>query len=121
MDFHSVESGFQDAVAQGVFPGAVVLVSKDGGIVFERPSEAARSFLKNALKPNTIFDLASLTKPLATTIAIMLWCARKDSSRRPDHALYSHVRRLRQSTATFRQMLNHSSGLPAGSRFTKRS
>jgi len=35
MDFPSVESAFEEAVSQGVFPGAVVLVSKDEEIVYE--------------------------------------------------------------------------------------
>jgi hypothetical protein len=28
MDFHAVEKSFEEAVAEGVFPGAVVLVGK---------------------------------------------------------------------------------------------
>lgn len=115
MDFHSVESAFQDAVAQGVFPGAVVLVSKDGETVFES-AFGSRSLIpeKTPLKPNTIFDLASLTKPLATSIAIMLLVREKkirldDQITRfiPMYGVFG------KSTATFRQMLNHSSGLAA--------
>jgi CubicO group peptidase (beta-lactamase class C family) len=115
MDFHTVESAFQDAVAQGVFPGAVVLVSKDGEIVFEQ-AFGSRSLIpeKTPLKPNTIFDLASLTKPLATSIAIMLLVREKKI--RLDDQITRFIPTFGvfgKSTATFRQMLNHSSGLPA--------
>jgi len=115
MDFQPVESAFQDAVAQGVFPGAVVLVSKDGEIVFEQ-AFGSRSLIpeKTPLKPNTIFDLASLTKPLATTVAIMILVREKKI--RLDDQITRFIPMFGvfgKSTATFRQMLNHSSGLPA--------
>jgi len=115
MDFQPVESAFQDAVAQGVFPGAVVLVSKDGEIVFEQ-AFGSRSLIpeKTPLKPNTIFDLASLTKPLATTVAIMILVREKKI--RLDDQITRFIPMFGvfgKSSATFRQMLNHSSGLPA--------
>ena len=115
MDFHTVESAFQEAVVQGVFPGAVVLVSKDGEIVFEQ-AFGSRSLIpeKTPLKANTIFDLASLTKPLATTIAIMILVREKKI--RLDDQITRFIPMFGvfgKSTATFRQMLNHSSGLPA--------
>jgi CubicO group peptidase (beta-lactamase class C family) len=73
MDFHSVDNAFQQAVAEGVFPGAVVLVSRDEKIAYEQAfgyrSLAPR---QTPMELGTIFDLASLTKPLATTLAIML-------------------------------------------------
>lgn len=115
MDFHTVENAFQDAVAQGVFPGAVVLVSKDGEIVFES-AFGSRSLIpeKTPLKPNTIFDLASLTKPLATSIAIMLLVREKKI--RLDDQITRFIPMFGvfgKSTATFRQLLSHSSGLTA--------
>ncbi|MBI1996910.1 MAG: serine hydrolase [Deltaproteobacteria bacterium] len=115
MDFHPVESAFAEAVAQGVFPGAVVLVSKDGDIVFEQ-AFGSRSLVpeKTPLKPNTIFDLASLTKPLATTVAIMILVREKKI--RLDDQITRFIPMFGvfgKSSATFRQMLNHSSGLPA--------
>ncbi|HUK40137.1 MAG TPA: serine hydrolase domain-containing protein [Candidatus Acidoferrales bacterium] len=115
MDFQSVESAFQEAVAQGIFPGAVVLVGKDEEVVYEQ-AIGYRSLVpeKTALKANTIFDLASLTKPLATSIAIMMLTREKKIQ------LDDHVTRFiptfgvfGKHSVTFRQLLNHSSGLPA--------
>ena len=73
MDFHAVDNAFQEAVNQGVFPGAVLLVSKDQQVVHER-AYGHRATLpeKLPLAVETVFDVASLTKPLATTIAFML-------------------------------------------------
>jgi len=115
MDFPSVESAFEEAVSQGVFPGAVVLVSKDEEIVYEN-AFGYRSLIpeKTALQLNTIFDLASLTKPLATPVAIMLLIGGKkirldDQVTRfiPTFGVFG------KHPSTVRQLLNHSSGLPA--------
>lgn len=115
MDFHSVEDAFLEAVAQGVFPGAVVLVSRNDEIVYER-AFGYRSLIpeKTPLQPDTIFDLASLTKPLATTVAVMLLA--REMKIRIDDQVTRFIPTFGvygKSLTTFRQLLNHTSGLPA--------
>ena len=115
MDFHSVERAFNDAVAQGTFPGAVVLVSKEEQIVYER-AFGYRSLLphKTAMQPDVIFDLASLTKPLATTIAVMQ-LVREKKIRLDDQVtrIIPMFGVFGKSLTTFRRLLSHSSGLAA--------
>ena len=73
MSFERVEHEMQSAVARGVFPGAVLLV-REGERVFylrafgDRQLEPQRA----PMQEGTIFDLSSLTKPLATGVALML-------------------------------------------------
>ncbi len=67
----SINSLMLQAVAEGVFPGAVLLVSRNGTPVFHRAYGVADLFSGRAMSVDTIFDLASLTKPLATTLAVM--------------------------------------------------
>ena len=115
MDFHLVDNAFQEAVTQGVFPGAVVLVSKEQQIVYEQ-AFGSRSLLpdKSPLRLETIYDVASLTKPMATTVAIMLLVREKKI--RLDDQLTRVIPMfgvLGKSLATFRHLLSHSSGLPA--------
>lgn len=57
---------------EGVFPGAVLLVAKKDEIVFQE-AVGYRSLVpeRHPMDESTIFDLASLTKPLATTLALM--------------------------------------------------
>ena len=114
MDFHSVENAFEEAVAYGVFPGAVLLVGREDEIVYEQ-AFGSRSLVpkKSLMQTTTIFDLASLTKPLATTIAIMLLIGEKkfqldDRVTRffPTFGVFD------KNAVTFRHLLNHSSGLP---------
>ena len=115
MNFQTVENAFNEAVAQGVFPGAVVLVCKDEQIVFEK-AFGYRSLLpqKSPMQIDTIFDLASLTKPMATTVGIMLLV--REKKLRTDDKLTRIVPMFGvfgKSATTFAQLLSHSSGLAA--------
>src|SRR5919108_3125828 len=73
MGFTEVERAFESAVASGVFPGAVLLVNKDGKVVFHRAfGNRSLEPEKTPLNEDTIYDVSSLTKPLATTTAFLL-------------------------------------------------
>lgn len=57
---------------EGVYPGSVLLVGHKGKIsFFKEVGSCALTPLPDPVRKDTIFDLASLTKPLATTLAIM--------------------------------------------------
>ena len=51
------------------FPGGVLLVAKENVILFHKAYGYANLYTKQPMTRDTIFDLASLTKPLATTLA----------------------------------------------------
>ncbi|MEK6562638.1 MAG: serine hydrolase domain-containing protein, partial [Candidatus Binatota bacterium] len=115
MIFHPVEDAFKEAVAQGVFPGAVVLVGKGEEVVFER-AFGCRSLVpeKSPMQADTIFDLASLTKPLATAMAMMLQ-VREKKIRLEDRItrFFPNFGVFGKTHVTFRHLLAHCSGLPA--------
>ena len=69
---------------------------------------------KSPMQTDTTFDLASLTKPMATTVAIML-LVREAKLRLDDKftRILPTFGVFGKSLTTFRQLLNHSSGLPA--------
>ena len=119
MDFRAVENAAQEAVNEGVFPGAVLLASKDDSIVFEQ-AFGRRSLLphNSPMRLDTIFDLASLTKPMATAVALMLLVHERklrldDQVTRviPMYGVFG------KSLTTFRHLLSHSGGLPAWKAF----
>ena len=70
--FYQVDSIVSDALDKGAFTGCVVLAAKNGSIVYQKPYG---HYLFNpssiATRPESIFDLASVTKVSATTAAIM--------------------------------------------------
>ena len=63
-----IKKGAED----GVYPGAVLLIARGGKIVFFRETGYLSLIPEHVpMKKDTIFDLASLTKVLATTLAVM--------------------------------------------------
>ena len=68
-----IQSALQAAVDDGTFPGAVLAVRLRGEIVFERAvGRLSRQGTEDAVTVQTCYDLASLTKVLATTTALAL-------------------------------------------------
>jgi len=111
--FERVASEIEAAVAAGAFPGAVVLVSQAGRLLYHA-AFGARSIDPEAkpMRPDTVFDLSSLTKALATTTAFMALVAEKkvvldDRVTRFFHNFGVHGK----THVTFRHVLAHCSGL----------
>jgi beta-glucosidase-like glycosyl hydrolase/CubicO group peptidase (beta-lactamase class C family) len=67
----AIDSIVNDAIAQHAIPGAVVLVAKDGKIAFEKAYGYLTSDSTEPVYPETIYDLASVTKIMATTLSVM--------------------------------------------------
>ncbi len=103
------------AVQQGIFPGASLLV-RQAGTVLHRQAYGFQS-LEPVRRPatlDTIFDLASLTKPLATTLAILLLI--QDKKLHFDDRVRQFLpgfKGAQKSIITVRHLLTHASGLPA--------
>ncbi|PIE61985.1 MAG: serine hydrolase [Desulfobacterales bacterium] len=66
----NIHEAMADAVSQNVFPGAVLIWGTPGHIMFHRAYGVLDLDTCTPVQKNTVFDLASLTKPLATTLAI---------------------------------------------------
>ena len=110
-----IADAMQAAVEGGVFPGAVLLVRLRGATVYHRAFGCAALIpAKEPARLETIYDLASLTKPLATTTVVLRLV--QDGRLGLDEPLRKHLGELEGSTigdATLYHLLTHSSGLPA--------
>ncbi len=61
-----------EGVETGVFPGAVLLVAVEGEVLFIKEAGVLSSASPQiSTKKNSIYDLASLTKPFAATLSVM--------------------------------------------------
>ena len=102
-------------VSEGAFPGAVVLAGDSRELLLLR-AYGCRALAPEPLPmtPDTVFDLSSLTKPMATTTAMML-LVRDGRVLLDDPActVIPEFGRGARAAVTFRQLLNHTSGLPA--------
>jgi CubicO group peptidase (beta-lactamase class C family) len=117
-----IANAVQSAVGAGVFPGAVLVVRLRDRVVYEC------AFGQAALIPEpepatlqTIYDLASLTKPLATTTALLcLIQEQRLSLEQPVQDLLPELWDSEVGGATLFHLLNHSSGLAAWRPFYER-
>ncbi|MGD8836413.1 MAG: serine hydrolase domain-containing protein [Desulfobacteraceae bacterium] len=101
-------------VDSGVFPGAVLQVVADNRTVFNQAYGSADLFCGRPMTLDTFFDLASLTKPLATVPAVMVLVQRGQLDL--DQCIgdiLPDITGCGKERITLRQLLNHSSGLPA--------
>ncbi len=109
------------AVGRRVFPGAVLLV-REGTRVFYLRAFGSRSLEPAAamMREDTIFDIASLTKAFATSVAMMLLV--RDGKVRLDDRVtrfFHNFGVFGKTHITFRHLLSHCSGLAAWKPFYK--
>ncbi len=108
-----IDGAVADAIAQKQIPGAVVVIGHNDKVVFRKAyGDRALVPAKEAMTLDTVFDLASLTKVVATTTAVMALV--EDGKVRltdpvaqfiPDFAKYG------KSRVTVRHLMTHTSGL----------
>ena len=99
-------------IANGRFPGAVVLVARHGRVVW-RKAYGARAVepRREAMTTNTIFDLASLTKIVATTTSIMILIERGEV--RLGDPVVKFIPEMKgdgRDAITIEQLLTHTAG-----------
>jgi uncharacterized protein YbbC (DUF1343 family)/CubicO group peptidase (beta-lactamase class C family) len=66
-----IDAIVEDEIAAGRIPGAVVVVGRDGTVVYRRAFGRRTTTPVRPMTLDTIFDLASLTKVMATTPAVL--------------------------------------------------
>ncbi len=114
--FAPIGQGAKQEIAAGHVPGAVILVGNRGKTVY-RKAFGLRAMTPRALpmKVDTIFDLASLTKVVATTTAVMMLVDRGlIHLDKPAAAYWPAFAANGKGGITIRQLMTHTSGLRAG-------
>ena len=110
----SLDAIVEDAIQDAQVPGAVLLVWHDGQVVY-RKAFGNRSLepRREAMTVDTVFDIASLTKVVATTVAVMQLVEKGDI--RVNEPVAKYLPEFAQNgkeDVTIRQLLTHFSGLP---------
>jgi CubicO group peptidase (beta-lactamase class C family) len=67
----AIDSIAKDAIARKATPGCVVLVAKDGKIAYEKAFGYYSYDSVEAVNTESVYDMASVTKIFATTVAVM--------------------------------------------------
>ncbi len=109
----AVDSIIQQAIADGNIPGAVLVVGHDGKVIYRKAyGMRALEPRREAMTLDTIFDLASLTKVIATTTAVMQLV--EQGKVRLNDPVAKYLPEFAQNgkeDITVRQLLTHYSGL----------
>lgn len=113
--FHGADRLIQQGIQDSVAPGMTALVIKDGDIVYKR---TAGTFTydpsSTPVTDSSIYDLASVSKVIGTTTAVMICIDRKLFSL--DDKVVKYLPQFGakgKKNITIRNLLVHNSGLPA--------
>jgi serine-type D-Ala-D-Ala carboxypeptidase len=107
----------QRGIRAGGYPGAAVVVGRNGAVVWQRGfGRLSWGAASGRVSPDrTIYDLASLTKVVGTTTAIMvLYDQGRIALDAPVAAYLPAFSGGYKDSVTVRQLLTHRSGLPSG-------
>ena len=112
-DFQAIDAIMEKAVADGNIPGGVVLIGHNGKVVY-RKAFGSRSLepTREPMTIDTIFDLASLTKCIATTTSMMKLI--EDGRVRLNDPVAAYLPEFAQNgkqDITIRELMTHYSGL----------
>ncbi len=113
--FEAIDGAVAEALAEGKLPGCVVAVGRHDTILWKK-AYGARAVLPERLPMtlDTVFDVASLTKPIATAASIMILAERGALSIDDPVAKYlPEFARAGKGNITLRHLLTHTAGLPA--------
>jgi uncharacterized protein YbbC (DUF1343 family)/CubicO group peptidase (beta-lactamase class C family) len=109
----TVDAVIESAIQEGAIPGAVLIVGHDGQVVYRKAyGERALEPRREAMTLDTVFDLASLTKVIVTTPAVMQLV--EQGKVRLNDPVAKYLPEFAQNgkeDITVRQLLTHYSGL----------
>jgi CubicO group peptidase (beta-lactamase class C family) len=117
-----ISSGFEEAdrivlsaINDSAFPGAVLLVMKEGTVLYEKAyGHFTYDNTSTPVSVNTIFDLASATKVIATTTAAMICVDRGLFELEDKAARYiPEFKKNNKGHISIKNLLLHNSGLPS--------
>ena len=114
-DLSGIDCVVEEEIEKGNIPGAVVLVGQgDKVLYFKAFGHEVNEPFEEVMTKNTIFDLASLTKPIATATSILI-LADQRKIELGDYAgkyLPAFARNGKEEVR-IQHLLTHTSGLPA--------
>ncbi|MCG8533410.1 MAG: beta-lactamase family protein [Desulfovibrionales bacterium] len=118
MNSHPLARMMEKGVRDGVFPGAVLLCARPGDVLFHGGFGVTNLKTGVPVQGDAVFDLASLTKPLATalSVAVLIQDGALDLKTTLGQVL-SDTRGTQKESLTLDMLLRHTSGLPAHRNF----
>lgn len=112
--FQKIDDAMANAVADSVFAGGVLLWARGNDVMYHKAFGLADLRYKDPVTVDTVFDLASLTKPLVTALAVAeLISSGQLSLKTFLQDVLPDARGTDKAMITIDMLLRHRSGLPA--------
>lgn len=120
---NKIDQIIQNAINQKVMPGAVVSITRKGTTVKEQAYGYAYRYLDDKytesdepilMQPNTIFDIASISKVFTTIAAMQLYEKGKFQLDEPVAKYIPEFAENGKKNVTIRQLMTHTSGFDQG-------
>lgn len=108
-----IDKAVEEGLKIGRMPGCVVLIGRNGNVVFEKAyGQRAVAPVAEPMTLDTMFDMASITKPMATATSIMILIERGELRLRDKVSYFipEFAKNGKQDITIF-QLLTHQSGL----------
>lgn len=111
---HEIDSIVYTGISQNIYPGCQVLAMKGNQIIFDKNYGYTDYSKQQLVTDATLYDLASITKTLATTLAMMkLYEDEKYELHDPISKYLPDLKNSNKQNITILELLTHTSGLPA--------
>lgn len=105
---HSIDSIAQSGVDKGAYPGCQILVLHRGTTIYNKTFGTRSVSVRTPVTENTIYDLASCTKVLATTLAVMkLYEDGKIDLNDPISYYLPYLKSSNKETITIKEVMSH--------------
>lgn len=110
-----IDTIIKEGIQQKAFPGCQILVARKGKIVYDRTFGYFDYAHTHPVRSEDVYDVASITKAIATVPAIMLLNDKNQININSGISRYiPEIRKTFSPNITIRKVLFHETGLPSG-------
>ncbi len=121
-DMADIDSIVNVGLVKKAYPGGELLIAKNGNIVYRRSYGFTDYFHSQPVSDNDLYDLASVTKVAATTLAVMrLYDQGLVHLDEPLSKTLKYLENTNKSRMTIREVMTHQAGLVAWIPFYKKT
>jgi uncharacterized protein YbbC (DUF1343 family)/CubicO group peptidase (beta-lactamase class C family) len=115
MPVAKINEAVEQAISEAKIPGCVVAIGRRDSVLFERAyGDRQIQPFREPMTVDTLFDLASITKPMATAASLMVLVDRGLVSLDDDASKYiPELKNFGKADITIRQIMTHTAGLRA--------
>lgn len=118
--YQTIDSILTTGIKLHAFPGCQILVAKDGKVILHKSYGFHTYNCINPVKNNDVYDLASVSKVVGATMALMK--VTEEGKLKLDEPLSKHWKYFKgtdKEPLTLREFLAHQAGIPAGLPFVR--